>query len=111
MRFIVGTFLRDVGADRTGAPVIVCTERVWKSRAAGAKSETRSQTLQISFFIPVSASLIYDLTVIGPNVFPSAACAARPAPLISFSQSWRRLIRLKSSVKNSQVGGRARLIH
>ena len=68
MRFIVSTFLWDMGADRTVAPVIVCTERVWKFRAAGANSQTRSQTLQISFFIPVSASLIYGLPVIGPNV-------------------------------------------
>jgi hypothetical protein len=68
MRFIVGTFLWDIGADRTDALVIVCSERVWKSRAAGANSQTSSQTWQMSFFISVSASLIYGLPVIAPNV-------------------------------------------
>jgi hypothetical protein len=60
---------------------------VFGNPAPLALCQTRSQTLQISLFIQVSASLIYGLPVIGPiissvKVFPVAACAARPAPLI-----------------------------
>jgi hypothetical protein len=67
MRFIVGTFLWDIGADRTDALVIVCSECVWKCRAAGAVPNKLSDLANV-FFISVSASLIYGLPVIAPNV-------------------------------------------
>jgi hypothetical protein len=56
--------------------------------APAALSQTHSLTLQNSFVIPMSASLIYSLPVTGPNVssvevFPVAACATRPTPLIT----------------------------
>jgi hypothetical protein len=53
MRFIVGTFLWDIGADRTDALVIVCSERVWKSRAAGAVPNTPSGFANVFFYLSV----------------------------------------------------------
>jgi hypothetical protein len=50
MRFIVGTFLWDIGADRTDALVIVCSDRVWKPRVAGAVPNTLSGFANVFFY-------------------------------------------------------------
>jgi hypothetical protein len=54
MRFILGTFLWDIGADRTDALVIVCSERVWKSRAAGAVPNKLSDLANVFYYLSVS---------------------------------------------------------
>jgi hypothetical protein len=54
MRFIVGTFLWDIGADRTDALVVVCSERVWKSRATGAVPNKLSDLANLFFYLSVS---------------------------------------------------------
>jgi hypothetical protein len=77
MRFIVSTLLWDIGADRTDALVIVCSDRVWKSRVAGAVPNTLSGFANV-FFYPFA-----DAVTFGENhliIFNDGDGQARRSP-------------------------------